>query len=122
MIATNNVALHYLNDRRLKMLGVTSPKENRFVPGIAPIAASVPGYEFESWFGILAPVRTPHDIVERLNKEVSRLLARRDIEERLAKQGIEPRLMSPQDFAAYLRTDFELMSKIVAASGARVEP
>ncbi len=118
LIVTNNVGLPFTNDRRVRVLAVTSATANRFFPGAPPIAASVPGYDFESWFGILAPARTPRAVIDRINTAMDRLLRRPDIIERLNKQGIEPRIMSPDVFGAYLKTDFERMAAVVKSAGA----
>ena len=121
MIGTNNILLPFMNDKRVRILGVTTPKASGFVPGIAPIAASLPGYQFDSWFGILGPAGIPKPIAERLNAEVMKLVARADIRDRLTKQGVEPLTMPSDEFAAFLGVDFERMAKVVKAAGARVE-
>jgi tripartite-type tricarboxylate transporter receptor subunit TctC len=81
----------------------------------------VPGYEFDSWLGLLGPAGIPRPTVDRLNLAVASLLREPVILERLAKQGIEPQALSPEAFDALLRADFEKMARVVKASGARVE-
>ena len=121
LVVTNNVGLPFINDRRVRVIGVTSTTPNRFFPGSPAIAASVPGYEFESWFGILGPARMPRAAIDRLNSEVEKLLRRPEVIERLNKQGIEPRIMSPEAFGAYLKTDFDRMAAVVKSAGAKAE-
>jgi tripartite-type tricarboxylate transporter receptor subunit TctC len=75
---------------------------------------------FESWFGLLAPARTPRAVIERINTEVRKLLGNPVILERLAAQGVEPRPLSPEAFAKLVREDYEAMAKVVKAVG-RVE-
>jgi tripartite-type tricarboxylate transporter receptor subunit TctC len=121
MINANNVALPFAKDSRVRLLGVTSEKASPFVPGVEPISAALPGYVFDSWFGLLAPAGTPPEIVNKLNAEVGKLVKRTDIIERLHKQGIEPGSMAPEAFAQLLRQDFERMAKVVKTSGAKAD-
>ena len=121
MINANNVALPFAKDSRVRLLGVTSEKASPFVPGVEPIAAALPGYVFDSWFGLLAPAGTPADIVNKLNAEMGKVLKRPEVIERLNRQGIEAGSMSPDSFAQLLRNDFERMAKVVKTSGAKAD-
>jgi tripartite-type tricarboxylate transporter receptor subunit TctC len=122
VIAANIGALGFVKDARVRMLGVTSAKRSKFLPDLPTIAeAGVPGYEFDSWLGLLGPAAIPVSTVERINAAVATLLKDPVILDRLAKQGIEPRALSPEAFNALLRADFAKMARVVKASGARVE-
>ena len=121
VIAANIGALPFAKDARIRMLGVTSAKRSKFLPELPPIAEGVPGYEFDSWLGLLGPAGIPRATVDRINLAVAALLRDPVILERLAKQGIEPQALSPEAFDALLRADFEKMARVVKASGARVE-
>jgi tripartite-type tricarboxylate transporter receptor subunit TctC len=121
MINANNIALPFAKDSRVRLIGVTSEKPSPFVPGVEPIAAAVPGYVFDTWFGLLAPAGTPKDIVDKLNDEMAKLIKRPEVVERLHKQGIEPRSMESENFAQLLRKDFERMAKVVKISGAKAD-
>lgn len=121
MVNANNVALPFAKDARVRLLGVTSEKPSPFVPGVEPMAAAVPGYVFDSWFGLLAPAGTPPDVVNKLNAEVAKLVKRPEVVERLHKQGIAPGSMAPEDFAQLLRKDFERMARVVKISGAKAD-
>jgi tripartite-type tricarboxylate transporter receptor subunit TctC len=121
VIAANIGALPFAKDPRIRMLGVTSAKRSKFLPELPPIAEGVPGYEFDSWLGLLGPAGIPRATVDQLNLAVAFLLRDPLILERLAKQGIEPQALSPEAFDALLRADFEKMARVVKASGARVE-
>src|SRR5207237_9624411 len=74
VVVPNVGALPYAKDERTRLLGVTSTQPSPFLPGLPVIAASVPGYVFDSWFGLLAPARTPRAVIERINAEVAKLL------------------------------------------------
>ncbi len=122
VIAANIGALGFVRDARVRMLGVTSAKRSKFLPELPTIAESgVPGYEFDSWLGLLGPAGIPVSTVERINAAVAGLLKDPVILDRLAKQGIEPKALSPEAFNALLRADFAKMARVVKASGARVE-
>jgi len=120
LIVPNVGALPFAKDARIRLLGVTSPKRSAFLPDVPAVAEDVPGYVFESWFGLLAPARTPRAVIERINAEVAKLLANPVILERLAAQGVEPRPLSPAAFEKLLREDHEAMAKVVKSVG-RVE-
>jgi len=121
VIAANIGALAFVKDARIRMLGVTSAKRSKFLPELPTVAEGVPGYEFDSWLGLLGPAGIPAATVDQLNLAVAALLRDPVILDRLAKQGIEPQALSPQAFDALLRADFARMARVVKASGARVE-
>jgi tripartite-type tricarboxylate transporter receptor subunit TctC len=120
LIVPNVGAIPFLKDGRLRLLGVTSQKRSGFLPGVPAIAESLPGYGFDSWFGLLAPAGTPKPVIERINAQVARLLVDPVILQRLASQGVEPRPMNPEAFGRLIREDYEEMAKLVKAIG-RVE-
>ena len=122
VIAANIGAIPYVKDTRVRLIGVTSAKRSRFLPEIPAISESgLPGYEFDSWFGLLGPAGTPRAVVEQVNAAVGKLLKDPVILDRLARQGIEPQALSGDEFNRLLRSDFERMAKVVKASGARVD-
>ncbi|HMG58931.1 MAG TPA: tripartite tricarboxylate transporter substrate binding protein [Burkholderiales bacterium] len=122
VIAANIGALPFAKDARVRMLGVTSAKRSKFLPDLPTIAeAGVPGYEFDSWLGLLGPAGIPVSTVERINSAVGTLLKDPVILDRLAKQGIAPGALSPGAFNALLRADFAKMARVVKASGARID-
>ena len=121
MINANNVALPFAKDPRVRLLGVTSAKPSPFVPGVEAVGAAVPGYVFDSWFGLLAPAGTPNEVVQRLNAEMGKVLQRPEVMERLQRQGIEAGRMTPEEFGQLLRQDFERMARVVKISGAKAD-
>jgi tripartite-type tricarboxylate transporter receptor subunit TctC len=119
--ASNIGAIPFAKDSRVRMLGVSGAKRSKFLPELPAIAESLPGYEFDSWLGLLAPAATPKATVEQINAAMAKLLKDPVILERLDKQGVIPRAMSPDEFNALLRADFEKMGKIVKAAGAKID-
>ncbi len=122
VIAASIGALAFAKDSRIRLIGVTSPKRSKYLPDIPTIAESgLPGYQFDSWFGLLGPAATLPAEINRVNAAMAKLLRDPVILERLDKQGIEPLAMSNPDFARLLAVDYERMAKVVKASGAKVE-
>jgi tripartite-type tricarboxylate transporter receptor subunit TctC len=121
VIAANIGALAFVKDARVRMLAATGAKRSKFLPELPTVGESVPGYEFDSWLGLLAPAATPRPLVEQVNAAMQMLLRDPLILERLAKQGIEPKYLTVDAFNALLREDYAKMAKVVKASGARID-
>ncbi|GAA4342480.1 tripartite tricarboxylate transporter substrate binding protein [Pigmentiphaga soli] len=108
----------YAQDARLRLIGVTSKKRSALLPSVPTIAESgLPGYVFESWFGLLAPAATPKDVVARINAATNKILASPAIKERLATQGVLPDPQSVEGFTRIFLADRDLMAKVVKDSG-----
>ena len=120
VIVPNVGAIPFVKDERIRLLGVTSLKRSAFLPGVPPVAESVPGYRFDPWFGLLAPAKTPATVIARINAAVAKLLREPVILARLAGQGVAPRPLSPEAFERLIRDDYEDMAKVVKAVG-RIE-
>jgi tripartite-type tricarboxylate transporter receptor subunit TctC len=122
VIASNIGALPFARDPRVRMLGVTGSKRSRFLTELPTLAESgAASYEFDSWLGLLGPAGMPKAVVDQLNAAMATLLKDPLILERLARQGIEPRPLSPDAFNALLRADFAKMARVVKISGARID-
>ncbi len=122
VIAASIGALAFARDSRIRLLGVTSPQRSKYLPELPTIAESgLPGYAFDSWFGLLGPAATPPAEASRINTAMAKLLKDPVILERLDKQGIEPKAMSNADFGKLLAVDYKRMADVVKASGAKIE-
>ncbi|SFU39672.1 Tripartite-type tricarboxylate transporter, receptor component TctC [Polaromonas sp. YR568] len=122
VIAASIGALAFAKDSRIRLIGVTSPKRSKYLPDVPTIAESgLPGYQFDSWFGLLGPAATPAAEINRVNAAVAKVLKDPVVLERLDKQGIEPLAMNNADFAKLLAVDYKRMAEVVKASGAKVE-
>jgi len=121
LIGANVSILPFVKDNRVRLIGVTSEKPTPFVPGVPPVANTLKGYSFDTWFGLLAPAATPKDVVAKINTEVSKLMSRPEIIERLHKQGIEEGTMSVDAFNKLLREDYDRMARVVKTSGAKAD-
>lgn len=114
--------LAYQKDARVKLLAYSGKERSRFLPDLPTVAeAGVPGYSFDSWFGLLAPKGTPPAEIERLNEAVGKALADPVVQKRLSNLGLEVGTKPASEFQALLRKDAQLAGEIVKTAGARIE-
>jgi tripartite-type tricarboxylate transporter receptor subunit TctC len=112
----------FKQDARIKLLGYTGAQRSKFLPELPTVAESgVPGYKFDSWIGVLAPAGLPKAELDRLNAAINKVLATPEVQERLARLGVEPGTMGAPEFNQLLRADWENAGVIVKTSGARIE-
>ncbi len=99
---------------QVRALGVTGVKRSNVLPNVPTVSeAGVPGYEHTGWSGIVAPAGTPKPIVDRLNAEIRKLLAKPDVKALWEKQGAETMSMTAAEFDAYLRAELVKWTKVV---------
>jgi len=114
--------LPHIKSGKLRALAITTAKRYPMLPDLPTMAeAGVVGYESTAWFGIVAPARTPAQIVNRLNSEVNRILKLPDVMERLTQQGAEPGPRTSQEFGAFIKAEIAKWGKVVKASGAKLD-
>ncbi len=107
---------------QVRALGTTGEKRSALTPDLPTVAeAGVPGYEATIWLGVMAPVGTPKDIVEKLNAEIRKIVDKPSVKDAWQKQGAVPMQMSASEFDAYLRKDVDKWEKVVKLSGAKVQ-
>jgi tripartite-type tricarboxylate transporter receptor subunit TctC len=107
---------------KVKPLGVTSARRVAKLPDVPTVAESaLPGYEASVWYGVVAPAGTPRDIVQRLNQEIARILANPMHHDRMIGADFEPTTSTPEQFAAFIKSETVKWAKVVKASGAHAE-
>jgi tripartite-type tricarboxylate transporter receptor subunit TctC len=107
---------------KLRALAVTTAKRAPSLPDVPTLAeAGVPGFEIQSWFGLLAPAGTPAPIIARLNAETVKVLARPDVQSTLGAQGLELAPGTPEQFAAHIRGEIDKFTRIARAAGIKAE-
>jgi tripartite-type tricarboxylate transporter receptor subunit TctC len=117
-----STAVGQIKEGRLLPLAVSTPKRAPALPDVPTIAeAGFPKGEFNFWVGMLAPVQTPRDIVNRLNGEINKMLQSEEMKDRLAKLGAEPMSMTPDQFDAFLREEFNVLGEVMRASGVKAQ-
>jgi tripartite-type tricarboxylate transporter receptor subunit TctC len=106
-----------IRDNRLRALAVSTAKRSSILPDVPTVAeAGVPGFVFDFWIGLLAPAKTPRDIVNKLNQEVAKAMAMPDVKERMAKLGAESMIMSPGQFDAYIKEEYTTLGAVMKAA------
>lgn len=115
-------ALPHVKAGKLRALAVTSAQRSPSAPDVITMGeAGVPGFDVQSWFGLVAPKGTPKDIIARVNAEAVNALATAEIKERFLDLGAVPAPMSPEAFGDFIRAEIIRWSEVVKASGAKVE-
>ena len=110
-----------IKDGKLTALAVSTPARSPVLPDVPTIAeAGYPAAEFNFWIGMLAPARTPRDIVAKLNAQINRALQSTEVKERLANLGAVPMAMSPEQFDSYLREEASVLGNVMRAAGAKI--
>jgi tripartite-type tricarboxylate transporter receptor subunit TctC len=120
MFANALTARPQIDSGRVRALAVSGPKRIEALPGVPPVADTVPGYEAMQWYGLVAPAGTPPAIIARLNAEALKALRSGEMKERLALDGAEPVGSTPAEFGALIRSELEKWSRVARA--ANIEP
>ena len=103
---------------KAKAVATTGSKRAALMPDVPTVAeAGYPGYEALNWYGFLAPRGTPREIIERLNKEIVKALAAPQVVSALHKTGTEPKSSTPEEFAAYIKREYDTWGKVVKEAG-----
>ncbi len=113
-------ALQLIKTGKLKALGVSTLARSAVLPEVPPVADTVPGFDFNVWYGLMAPPGTPADVVTRLNTALNEVLALPDIRARMIDAGLDPAPSNPAAFAAKVRTDIGNWQRAVA--NAKITP
>jgi tripartite-type tricarboxylate transporter receptor subunit TctC len=116
------LALPHVKAGRLRAIGVSSLKRSPAAPDLPTVAESgVPGFDTYSWFGLLLPARTPKDIIDKTAQEVITFLKLPQTRDQLTALGEDVVASTPEEFAAYLKSEVAVTAQIIKASGASVE-
>ena len=106
---------------KLKAIGVLSKERIASMPNLPAVAETVPGFEANTWFGLLAPAGTPKEIVTRLQRDVARALADAKVREQFTSRGFEPVGSTPESFATFLNEQSDAVGKLVKATGIKAD-
>jgi len=114
--------LPHVKTGTLRMLAVTGPKRSPETPDLATMQElGYAGFDVRTWYGMLAPGRTPVDIIERLNRELRVILERPEVLDALKREGLEPIGGSAAAFAAHIRTEKALWARVIREAGIKPE-
>jgi tripartite-type tricarboxylate transporter receptor subunit TctC len=121
-MATTPVALPQMKAGRLIALATTGLKRSSLAPEIPTVAeAGYPGFEADTWYGMLAPAKVPPALVNQANAAVTKMLTQADFKERLAHEGAQPAGGTPAQFATHIKSEIEKWAKIVRMAKVKIE-
>lgn len=116
------LALPLIKDRKLTALAVSTASRSPALPELPTVAeAALPGFEFDTWYGLFAPAATPRPIVAQISAEVARILSLPDIKERFAARGAVPKASTPAEFDKFVRAEVDKLARIVKAAGVKAQ-
>jgi tripartite-type tricarboxylate transporter receptor subunit TctC len=122
IFATAITAVPQIRSGRVRPLAVTTVKRSALLPEVPTMhEAGLSGFEVNNWYGVVAPARTPPEIVRTLNREVVNALGQADVRDVMLKQGLDPAPSTPEEFGAYIRSEISKWRKVVQASGAKAD-
>jgi len=115
-------SLGHIQAGKLRALGVTGRTRAPLLPSVPTVAeAGLPGFEVNSWFGVIGPANMPKAVVERLSAEFARVVRLPEVQERLTQQGFTVVGGTPEEFGAHLRADVANWKRMIDASGAKID-
>ena len=122
IFATVITAMPQVKSGRIRALAVTTAKRSPLLADVPTMdEAGLRGFEVNNWYGLVAPAKTPPDVVRLLNKEVVAALNHADVRDVMMKQGLDPAPSTPEEFGAYIRSEIAKWRKVVQASGAKAD-
>jgi len=120
IFATAASAVPQIKAGRVKGIAVTTIKRSQLVPDLPTISeAGLKGFDANNWYGLLAPAKTPRPIIDRLNAETTKILNMPDIKTILFNQGLDVAPGTPEQYAAYIKSERTKWAKVIKASGAK---
>lgn len=110
-----------INSGRLRALAVTGKQPIPALPGVPTVAATLPGFEANSWYGVSAQGGTPRDVIAKLNQDIGRVLATGEMRARLEAEGAEAGSGSPEEFGRFFRAEIDKWARVIQSAGIRLE-
>jgi tripartite-type tricarboxylate transporter receptor subunit TctC len=115
------VTMSHIKAGKLKILAVTDSKRIGALPNVPTVGESLPGYEFNNWYGFLAPLKLPRPLMDRVNADLARVLALPDVKERFTGLGADITPSTPERFGAVMKADADKWGKVVKAAGIKAD-
>ncbi len=121
LFSAGTQTLPHVKSGKLKLLAVTEDKRSPLLPGVPTVAETVPGYELAVWYGAFGPAGMDPAVVDRLNKEINRILALPEVQKQMGDIGVQVLQTTPQQFGVVLQRDADKYGKLVRELGIRAE-
>src|SRR3989442_1174617 len=121
VLANLAASIGHINAGRLRALGITSRTEAPQLPGVPPIANTLPGFENAGWFGIVAPTGTPREIIAKVYQDTKKALDTTEMKARFYAQGLAPVGNSPEEVAAAMKAETALWANVVKERNIHVQ-
>ena len=106
---------------KLKAIAVTTPKASAELPGVPPVADTIPGFSIDTWWGLVAPAGTPQPVLDKLSNAFVAALNTAEVKQRFANLLAEPVPSTPEQFGAFMKAEREKYESVVKATGAKVD-
>jgi len=123
--SSTSSALAHMQAGRVRGLAVSTAQRSAAAPGVPTMAesgvVSLAGFDASIWQGVLAPARTPSEMIARLNRELVNVLGANDVKEQLRAQGLDTLPSTPEQFAAFIKVEITKWAKVIQVSGAKAE-
>jgi tripartite-type tricarboxylate transporter receptor subunit TctC len=113
--------LPHVRAGKLRALAISTAARSAFAPDLPAVAETVPGFDVEVWFGVVAPAGVPRQVIGRLNADINAVLALPEVKNRFAEQGVRVIGGSPESFGAYLQAQTRRWARVVKEAGLQVE-
>ena len=115
------VTMSHIKAGKLKVLAVTDSKRIGALPDVPTVGETLPGYEFNNWYGFLAPLKLPRPLIDKVNADLARVLAMNDVKERFTTLGADITPSTPEKFGAVMKADAAKWGKVVKAAGIKAD-
>ena len=114
--------LPHIKSGRMRALGLTTPKRSPQLPDVPTMMeVGLKGFDMTNWYGVMAPAKTPRDVVVKLNGEINRIVGLRDAKSKLEEAGTQLDPMSPEQFATFLHSEIAKYAKLVKAANVSLD-
>lgn len=122
LFTSTGAAMPHIKSGRLRALGVTTAKRTPALPDVPTVAETgLAGFQVDGWYALVAPARTPKNVIERIYRDTSAVLKQPDIVARIEAVGLEPAGISPQEFGNYIRAELRKWGTLIREAGIKAE-
>jgi tripartite-type tricarboxylate transporter receptor subunit TctC len=121
MFATMPTVLPYVKSGKLRALAVIGGSRSPSLPDVPTVSETLPGFDVSNWIGIFAPNGTPPSIVSKLNAEIVKVMQQPNVQKRLDTEGAKFKVMTPEAFGAFQKSEAQKWAKTIRDSGLKPE-